>query len=44
VDEGIRGVEQPADRDFNNKLDIIKVEFQMQFRKIIAEEVAKITA
>ncbi|KAK4118601.1 hypothetical protein N657DRAFT_694293 [Parathielavia appendiculata] len=44
ADEGIRGAEQPADRDFSNKLDIIKAEVQMQFRKIMAEEVAKMTA
>ncbi|KAK4118055.1 hypothetical protein N657DRAFT_584336 [Parathielavia appendiculata] len=44
ADEGIRGAEQPADRDFNNNLDIIKAEVQMQFKKIIAEEVAKMTA
>jgi paraquat-inducible protein B len=44
VDEGIRGTEQPADRDFNNKLDIIKAEVQMQLRKIMAEEIAKVTA
>ncbi len=42
--EGIRGPEQSADRDFNNKLDIIKAEVQMQFRKIMAEEVTKMTA
>jgi hypothetical protein len=44
ADEGIRSAQQPTDRDFNNKLDIIKAEVQMQFRKIMAEEVAKMTA
>jgi paraquat-inducible protein B len=44
ADVEIRGAEQPADRDFNNKLDIIKAEVQMQLRKIMAEEVAKMTA
>lgn len=34
TDEGIRRAEQPADSDFNNKLDIIKTEFQLQFRKL----------
>lgn len=45
--EGIRGLEQPADRDFNNKLDMIKAEFQLQFKKLrdhVAEEMAKMTA
>ena len=35
---------QSADRDFNNKLDIINAELQMQFRKLrdqVAEEIAK---
>jgi hypothetical protein len=41
------GPEQPIDRNFNKKLDIIKAEFQLEFRKIrdqITKEVAKITA
>jgi hypothetical protein len=49
--EEIRGPEQPMDRDFNNKLDIINAEVQMQFRKLrdhvaeeIAKEIAKMTA
>ena len=32
--EGNRCPEQPEDRDFNNKLDVINAEFQMQFRKL----------
>ncbi len=39
--------EQSADCDFNNKLDIIKTEFQLQFKKFrdhVAEEMAKMTA
>ncbi|KAK4119391.1 hypothetical protein N657DRAFT_551453, partial [Parathielavia appendiculata] len=44
ADEGIRGAEQPVDRDFTNKLGIIKAEVQMQIRKIMTEEVAKMTA
>ena len=42
-----RGPGQATDQEFNNKLDTIKAEVQMQFRKIkdyIAEEVAKMTA
>ena len=45
--EGTRGLEQPVDYDFNNKLDIIKAEFQLEFRKLgdqMAKEVAKMTA
>jgi hypothetical protein len=43
----VRGPEQPVDRDFNKKLDIMKAEFQLEFRKLrerMAEEVAKMTA
>lgn len=42
--EKIHCPEQPADRDFNNKLDIINAEIQMQFKKLrdqMAEEIAK---
>ena len=42
-----RRLEQATDQDFNDILDNIKAEVQMQFRKLkdyIAEEVAKITA
>ena len=42
-----RGPEQATDQDINNKLDTIKEEFQMQFRKLkdhMTEEVAKMTA
>ena len=45
--EEIHCLEQSADRDFNNKLDIIKMEFQLQFKKLrdhMAEEMAKMTA
>ena len=45
--EGIQGPEQPADGDFNNKLDIIKTEFQIQFKELrdhMVEEMAKMTA
>jgi hypothetical protein len=45
--EETRGPEQAEDHDFDNKLDIIKAEVQMQFIKLkdhMAEEVAKITA
>ena len=41
-----RGPEQATYQNFNNKLDTIKAEVQMQFRKLkdyIAEEVAKMT-
>jgi len=44
ADEEIRGPEQPEDRDFNNKLDIIKAEFQLQFKKFrdqLVEETAR---
>jgi hypothetical protein len=46
--EGIRGADQPADCDFNfnNKMDIIKTEFQNQFKKLrdyMVEEMAKVT-
>jgi cell division septation protein DedD len=42
--EEIRCPEQPEDSNFNNKLDIINAEVQMQFRKLrdqVAEEIAK---
>ena len=42
--EGNRYPEQPADGNFNNKLDIINAELRMQFRKLrdqVAEEIAK---
>ena len=42
--ERIECLEQPEDRDFNNKLDIINAEVQMQFRKLrnqVAEEITK---
>ncbi|EAQ90174.1 hypothetical protein CHGG_06793 [Chaetomium globosum CBS 148.51] len=45
--EGIQGQEQPANCNFENKLDIIKTEFQLQFEKLrdhMAEEMAKKTA
>ncbi len=53
--EETRGPEQPTDSDFNNKLDTIKAEVQMQFKsfrdhvteeiaKEIAKEMAKMTA
>jgi hypothetical protein len=38
---------QYADIDFNTKLDIVRAEFQLEFRKLrdqMAEEVAKMTA
>ncbi len=44
ADEEIRGLEQPEDRDFNNKLEIIKAEFQLQFKKFrdqLVEETAR---
>ena len=37
----IQGPEQPVNRDFSKKPDIIKTEFQLQFRKLqdhVAEE------
>jgi hypothetical protein len=45
--EGIQGQEQTADCNFENKLDTIKTEFQLQFEKLrdhMAEEMAKMTA
>ena len=45
--EASRGPEQPVDRDFNKKLDIMKAEFQLEFRKLrdqMTKEVAKMTA
>ena len=45
--EEFRGPEQPVDRDFNNKLDIIKAEFHLQFKELrdhVVEEMAKMTA
>ncbi len=45
--EEIHCLEQSADHDFNNKLDIIKTEFQLQFKQLrdhVAEEMAKMTA
>ncbi|KAK0747282.1 hypothetical protein B0T21DRAFT_276326, partial [Apiosordaria backusii] len=45
--EEIRGPGQHTDLDFNTKLDMIKAELQLEFRKLrdqMAEEVAKMTA
>ncbi len=33
ADKEIQGLEQPEDCNFNNKLDIIKAKFQLQFKK-----------
>ncbi len=46
ADKGIQGQEQPTDLDINEKLDNIKTEFQLQFKKLrghVAEEMAKMT-
>lgn len=47
ISEAIRGPKQPIDNESNNKIDSIKEEFRLEFRKLrdqLVEEVAKMTA